>query len=260
MLYSGLVSITFRNLGCERIIELVKNSGLNAIEWGGDIHVPHGNLEKAEEVGHKTREADLKIAAYGSYYRVGCDNKEIGAFSKVLNTALKLEAPTIRVWAGDKGSDEADSDWWEKVVEESRKIADMAADKNIKIAFEYHGGTLTDTDESALKLIKKINHPNIYSYWQPPHNMSLKERAQTLNNILPWLENVHVFYWTNSPERKRYALAQARNDWLKYFEIMKKTDKDHFAMLEFVKGDNPDQFKQDALTLKNLINRVNNKA
>ena len=45
MIESGLVSITFRKLTVEKIIELVKEAGLQGIEWGGDVHVPHDNTE-----------------------------------------------------------------------------------------------------------------------------------------------------------------------------------------------------------------------
>ena len=47
---TGLVSVTFRKLTPEKIIELVSEAGLNAIEWGGDVHVPHGDLKRAAEV------------------------------------------------------------------------------------------------------------------------------------------------------------------------------------------------------------------
>ena len=63
MLYGGLVSITFRQLQPREIITLVQKSGLKGIEWGGDVHVPHGNLHAAREVGHMTREAGLTVAA-----------------------------------------------------------------------------------------------------------------------------------------------------------------------------------------------------
>lgn len=73
MLKTGLVSITFRNLKVEEIIDLVVKAGLDAIEWGGDIHVPHGDIKKACKVARLMKKADLEMAAYGSYYRVGCD-------------------------------------------------------------------------------------------------------------------------------------------------------------------------------------------
>jgi len=158
MLESGLVSITFRNLNYQQIINLVKKAGLKGIEWGGDIHVPHGDFQKAKKVKNATRNAGLEIAAYGSYYRVGCEKGNIDcSFEKVLETAAILGAPLIRVWAGNKGSKEANKMWWDKIVKKSQKIASKAVKENIKIAFEYHSGTLTDTSEAAVKLLEDID-------------------------------------------------------------------------------------------------------
>jgi hypothetical protein len=44
MIQTGLVSITFRQLSPPAIIDLVRQAGLEGIEWGGDVHVPHGDL------------------------------------------------------------------------------------------------------------------------------------------------------------------------------------------------------------------------
>ena len=75
MLCGGLVSITFRRLSPREIVKLVKKSGLEGIEWGGDVHVPHGDLSVAREVATMTQEEGLVVAAYGSYYRVGCEGR-----------------------------------------------------------------------------------------------------------------------------------------------------------------------------------------
>ncbi|MET0262082.1 MAG: sugar phosphate isomerase/epimerase, partial [Rariglobus sp.] len=71
MIYPGLVSVTFRKLSPNEVAGLVKKAGLKGIEWGGDIHVPHGDLARAREVRELTLEHGLKTAAYGSYYRAG---------------------------------------------------------------------------------------------------------------------------------------------------------------------------------------------
>ena len=47
----GLLSVTFRSLPYQRIIELAVKAGLDGIEWGGDEHVPPGNLKLAQEIG-----------------------------------------------------------------------------------------------------------------------------------------------------------------------------------------------------------------
>lgn len=126
MIQTGLLSVTFRQLSPLEIIQLVAQAGLQAIEWGGDIHVPHGDVKRAKEVKNWTESAGITIASYGSYYRVGCTNKEGLTFEQVLESASALHAPAIRVWAGDQGSALADDAWWDKVITDAARIADLA--------------------------------------------------------------------------------------------------------------------------------------
>jgi hypothetical protein len=57
MIIPGLVSITFRKLAPAEIITLVRQADLQAIEWGGDVHVPHGNVRQVREVPRLTEDA-----------------------------------------------------------------------------------------------------------------------------------------------------------------------------------------------------------
>ncbi|MCK4601119.1 MAG: TIM barrel protein, partial [Phycisphaerae bacterium] len=156
MLHSGLVSITFRKLPPEELVALVAKAGLEGVEWGGDVHVPHGDLRRAREVRKITLDAGLKVASYGSYYRVGHD--EPVPFEVVLATAAELAAPTIRLWAGKQGSETADAEYRDRVVQESQRIAELAAQANIVPAYEFHSGTLTDTNASASELLAAVAH------------------------------------------------------------------------------------------------------
>lgn len=114
-LHSGLVSVTFRKLSPPAIIALVQQAGLLGIEWGGDIHVPHGDLPQARQVRQMTLDAGIQVAAYGSYYRVG--HPESGPFEAVLETAGVLGAPTLRVWAGQQASAEASPAYRAQVID-----------------------------------------------------------------------------------------------------------------------------------------------
>ena len=80
MIRGGLVSITFRKLSARAIIELVTRADLTGIEWGGDVHVPHGEINTAREIAQMTQAAGLLVAAYGSYYRVGVSEADGLAF------------------------------------------------------------------------------------------------------------------------------------------------------------------------------------
>lgn len=248
MIRTGLLSITFRQLTPEEIIDLAVQAGVEGLEWGGDIHVPHGDLDRAKEVGLMTAKAGLKVAAYGSYYRVGVESPV--PFSEIVHTAVQLGAPTIRVWAGNKGSDASDEQWRETVVKESRTIADLAERAGLTVSFEYHGNTLTDTNESALKLLQEVNHPNIRTLWQPPVDQDFHARLQGLEQVSPWLTNVHVFHWLI---KERRPLAEGAQDWNRYLSYVNSLPGDRYAMLEFVKDDSPAQFLADAEALKGII-------
>jgi len=108
MIKGGLVSVTFRKLSPQEIISLMKKTSLKAIEWGGDIHVPHGDTNKAKQVAALTEDAGLDCVAYGSYYRAGVSEEEGLSFNAVVDSALALKAPTVRIWIGKKGSADAE--------------------------------------------------------------------------------------------------------------------------------------------------------
>ena len=252
MIRSGLVSITFRQLTPQAIVDLVAQSGLDAIEWGGDVHVPHGDVAQARLVRQMTEDAGLAIAAYGSYYRVG--HGEPAPFKAVVESAVALGAPTIRVWAGKQGTAAADDAYWARIVEDSRAIGDLAQQAGVVVAYEYHGNTLTDTNASALRLLRTVAHDNVKTYWQPPGGATLDENLASLDAILPWLVNVHVFSWREiNGQRERMLLDAKEVEWAQYLSKVTTTGRDHFAMIEFVRDDDPANFLKDAETLKCLI-------
>lgn len=254
MIRPGLVSITFRQLPPREIVGLVARAGLDAIEWGGDIHVPHGDIATAHEVRLLTEKAGLQIAGYGSYYRVAAS--ESLPFMAVLTTANALGSPLIRVWAGRYGSAEIDDNYRAAVVGETRRIADAAAGRGIGISFEYQRRTLTDTLDSALALMRAVNHENVRLHWQPRATTFLDDHHQ-LTSVLPFLSNVHVFHFGPGGSRDRRALAEGEGAWRSYFEAIQGAGCECVALLEFVRDDDPAAFMEDAATLKSLLAEVN---
>ena len=258
MIHGGLVSITFRSLSPQVIVGLVSRAGLQGIEWGGDIHVPHGDLASAREVRRMTLDAGLQVAAYGSYYRVGCGAAAGLDFSRVLESASALGAPVIRVWAGDKGSAACDAACREAVEDDARRIARMAREAGIGVAFEYHGGTLTDTGESALRLMQAVGPVGLSCCWQPPVGLEEEARLEGLRQILPWLGNIHVFFWKNRADTQsapdRRPLAEGTSSWSRYLSVIRQAPAAHrYALLEFVRNEDPDQFLEDAAVMQGML-------
>lgn len=251
MIATGLVSVTFRKLAPAEVVALVREAGLQGIEWGGDLHVPHGDIARAREVGERTHEAGLAVAAYGSYYRAGHSEEHGLPFQQVLDTALELNAPLIRVWAGTVGSAAADDEARWRVAADLRRIAGLAAKAGVRVATEFHGGTLTDTNDSANRLLVEADHANLYSYWQPLMGMDDATCLAGLELLAPRLAHLHVYHWRTVQDRR--PLAEGAVRWHKFLAQVKRLPGDRYAMLEFVTDDQPVNFRRDAATLREWL-------
>jgi 3-dehydroshikimate dehydratase len=251
----GLVSVTYRALDPAKIVALAVRAGLSGIEWGGDIHVPHGDIGSARLVRALTSEAGLEVAAYGSYYRTGPLGGEGPTFEAVLETAVALGAPTVRVWAGSREPSESDEAYRGAIQDDARRIADLAASVGITVAFEYHRGTLTGTFESARQLLARVDHPNLRTLWQPPEGADVDECLVGLTAILPWLANIHVFHWWPDAGTRR-PLEDGTDRWHRFLDIAASDGRDRFALLEFVEGNDPDVLVREARTLHDWLSRL----
>lgn len=243
---TGLVSVSFRKLNCEQIIAATKKAGLKYIEWGSDVHIPENNIENAKTVAALTEENDLKVSSYGSYYRLG----EGQNFMDYINTAKILKAPIIRIWAGVKGSKEVNEDLFEKLVKEAKEISKMAWEHNIKVCFEYHPNTLTDTKESALKLLQAVSEPNCRIYWQPNFKLSHEENINALKTVLDYVEIIHLFFWNENYDKLR--LKDGIEIWKDYLKCIK--NKDIKYLLEFVQNDDEAILTEEADALNKILN------
>lgn len=247
---TGLVSVTFRQLSCEEIIKYACNSGLKYIEWGSDVHVPETYLENAKRIADLTHESGLSVSSYGSYYYLG----EGQNFRDYLDTARILKAPVIRVWAGKTASAAADGCFRNKLAHEAKEIAKQASEFNINVDFEYHPNTLTDEHTSARRLLEEINEPNCRIYWQPNFDLSHEENLDAINDVLDFVDIVHVFSW--EPKFVRLPLADRASLWNDYMRILKRK-KDIKYLLEFVPDDNPEILKRESETLRNFLKGSN---
>jgi sugar phosphate isomerase/epimerase len=255
-LIPGLVSITFRAETPARIVEACRSCGLVAIEWGGDVHVPHGDLARAREVGEATRNAGLRVAAYGSYYRFD----EATGEAAVLDTAVALGAPVLRVWAGSHGSAQTPPAERARIVAAARKLGERARARGLTVAFEYHRNTLTDTTESARSLLEEIDHPAVGTLWQPPVGWSADACERSLRAILDHLAHIHCFTWGPGGSTDRHPLAEGADAWLRYLRIAAShaasPGRELPVLLEFVPEDRLEVLTREAETLRHWLSRV----
>jgi sugar phosphate isomerase/epimerase len=261
MIKTGMCSVSFRKLTLEQIVELVKKAGLDAIEWGGDVHVPHGDLKTAHRALQLTCDAGLEISSYGSYVSpLDADGKPED-FAPVLESALALETKTVRVWAGRVPSAQADQSYRCAMADSARQMAESAQAHQIRLAFEFHCGSLTDTNESAQQLLREVNHPNCYMYWQPSYEDPQPDyRLAGLQALRERVLNLHVYHWNVDPSIEdlgasidRRPLADGAEEWTRYLSVPLAEELPHYALMEFVRDDRPEQLVEDAAVLRRLV-------
>lgn len=260
MIRPGLVSITFRALPAANVLELTARSGLSSIEWGGDRHCPHGDLATARSLGRQTRDAGIAVAAYGSYYRLGHESdRDVPLFNTVLATALALESPRIRVWAGRRSPAMADAAYRRRIVRDALRVASVAADQGVEIVTEYHVGTLTETTESTKAFFDAADHPNLYTLWQPPPGPVGMARRDSLQQVRSRLRGLHVFTWQTTCDgiAQRLSLAAGASEWQDWLDLASQTGQQLDALIEFVRDDSPGQLLEDADTLKKWLEPIN---
>lgn len=243
----GVVSATFKTLSAQEVIRLAVENGLEAVEWSENAHVQPDDPEGARALREATEAAGLTVVCYGSYYRMGEYDDPEATFRKSLVSARALGAPLIRVWAGTKPSCEADDAYRVRLAREGRLIADMAQATGITVVTEWHKNTLTDTNASGLALLEAVDHPAFKTLWQPTVALSPAQRVEGIRRLGDRLTNMHVYSW---PDGKRGPLNSA--EWAYYLDAC-QCGGSHFALLEFVKDNTPEQFADDASRLKALL-------
>jgi len=72
-----------------------------------------------------------------------------------------------------------------------------------------------------------------------------------LRRLLPWLVNVHAFWWSSAGERR--SLHEGEKSWKRFLQVVRLSQREHWVLLEFVRADSPEAFLQDARTLQQWL-------
>lgn len=255
----ALCSVTFRDLDVDTVIELAARHGVEAIEWGMDVHLPPGDVELARLLSGRCRAKGIQALSAGSYVRAG----EPGArqqFDRVLESVRALGADNVRVWAGTRCATDTSEAQRDQILSDLDYMATCAADHGIAVSTEFHRNTYTETIEDATELLRSVNHDNLFSYWQPVPGRTLDQRKAELDALQPWLGHLHVFHWIPAEKSdERRPLSEGEALWrpiLAQWQNAPHWQRPKLAMLEFVADGTQEQFRQDMHSLCQWCNDV----
>lgn len=242
MLYKlGLVSISFRELSPKEIIKSVKAAGLTCIEWGSDVHAPKDNIAVLNEIVELQGQYGIECCSYGTYFRLGVT--PIEELEDYINAAKILGTDILRLWCGDKDSQEYTKAEKEKLFDECKKAAKIAEKHGVKLCMECHNWTYTNTLQAALELISEVDSQSFRMYWQPNQFRSLEENLCYAEHIGEYTEHIHVFNWSG---KEKYPLKDAIEIWQNYLD---KFAGDRVLLLEFMPDNRIESLKAEAEAL-----------
>lgn len=235
----GLVSVSFRSHSPEQILAAMNDTGLCYIEWGSDVHVPP---EKAEEIATLQSEYSIKCCSYGTYFRLGVT--PIVELEAYIKAAQALGTNILRLWCGNKNSEEYTEEEKQALFSACRAAADIAEQNGVVLCMECHNKTYTNCKESAYELMQAINSPHFKMYWQPNQYKSEDENLAYASLLAPFTRHIHVFNWK---EKNKLPLAQAVDIWKRYLQ---KFSGDRMLLLEFMPDGKLSSLSTEAAALR----------
>lgn len=257
MIAPGLCSITFRALDADAVLALAVRAGVEGIEWGADGHAPPGGGALVSELGARCRDAGVEIASYGSYLGFGpAAGEDASVVDAVLDSADALGAPMVRIWAELGVGPDAAASERARVTERMAALASAVVERGLTPALEFHPNTLTETAASAMTLLDALGD-GVRTHWQPDASRTDDDVLADLAGVTSRLAHLHVFAWGPGGIGERRALDDGAELWTR---ALATADRDgaplpgrRFALCEYVRDDDPDQFVADAATLRGWL-------
>jgi sugar phosphate isomerase/epimerase len=249
MLRGGLSSVSYRNAAPRTVIELAKGAGLRGIEWSADTHAPHGDVKRAEELMMATLRAGLTMPSYGSFYRLGRTDAGQDDFLPVLETACRMQASTIRVWASFESGVSV-----EAVAGEGRKIAEAAGKHGITICLEPHERSAVSGYRALAEAARLADNPFFKICWTPLPACGNEELRRAAEELSPRLGLIHVRNWTACYDRM--ALAGSDACWAAVDGMRncgRSATLDSWAVIEYLADERPETLKREAEALLSRI-------
>ncbi len=245
MYHAGLVSVSFRNLSPEEVVQAMADSGLKYVEWGSDVHAPCTDTARLAQIVALQKQYGIICCSYGTYFRLGFT--PIEELHDYIRAAKLLGTKTLRLWAGKKSSDLFASDERDDFFEICRQAAKIAEDAGVTLCMECHRRTYTETKEGALELMQAVNSPAFRMYWQPSQALTIEGNVEYIRLLKPYIDHLHVFHWANEIH---YPLSEGKENWKAYFA---EFSGDRAVLLEFMPDNRVESLPTEADTLRCII-------
>ncbi len=236
----SVCTIAFRERLLEYSLDLAAEVGFQGVEiWGREPHISEEyDKNRVLAATRMVHERGLTVPVFGSYLRVGATSTDdTFALKDALRIAAGLEAPVMRVWASDVGSDEADESLWARTIDEAGEAATRASKMGVRLAVEMHGNTLCDTGASTRRLLEAVGSDSLGANYQASSIQRSETALERMELVLPWVMHMHAQNYAplvaGSDRMERVALADGVVDYGALFDMLRANDYEGAVSVEF---------------------------
>ena len=183
MVRLGLSSQAFPVLNTAEVSGLAAKAGLEGIEWAAESHLMPGDPRAASTLLMETLMARLAIASYAALYRV-LPGAEAGlAFEALLGTAMAIQSPILRIYAGSKPWTKMQAEARKALADELLRLGSLAGEKGVTVALTLSRGTALEDYRCAEELLSEVDHAFIRVAWEPLPGVAVEEADAALGRL-----------------------------------------------------------------------------
>lgn len=239
----GMTSVTFRNKTVAEVVNICRRENVHYIEWGSDVHVQ--NLCDAQKAKQLCDEAGIAVSSYGSYYRVGSGTAE--QWRSLCENASAMGADSIRVWLGTKDSEETSGAEYHILLEDCRRICDVAKAYGIFVCPECHDNTFNNNTDAIIRFRNDLGRDNFKSYFQSRY-FRMEYDLDRIDRTFDFIKDMHVSY--SDLEREQMFRKKDKNYLDTLLKKMISKGFEGIVMLEFTRDSSETAFAEDIRKLK----------
>jgi L-ribulose-5-phosphate 3-epimerase len=120
--------------------------------------------------------------------------RRIDFLERAIVIARDLGSDAVSFWSGKTGATAPERIQWKRLVSGCTKLADYAAKRNVRLAFEPEPGMFIDTMPRFAELHRRLNHPALGLTLDVGHlhcqgEVPIEEHLRAWQ---PWLWNIHI--------------------------------------------------------------------
>jgi len=160
-------------------------------------------------------------------------DEEITQVLRWIDRAAELDAPVIRIFAGNvaKGSTEDQAVSW--AIEGINAVLPLAASKGVVLALENHGG-ITSTPEQIMKIVKAVDAPN-FGVNLDTGNFRGSDPYDKMAQLAPYAMNVQV----KTEIERSGTRAKEKADLARIVGILRAARYSGYVVLEYEAAEDP---------------------